>query len=76
MSQFDKLIKKILNGKNVSYDEGELVLLKLGFDLNIRGSHHSFRKSGYKNVVTLKKRSLLISYQIDKLQEVLKDHGY
>lgn len=76
MSKAEKLIQKILSGKNVSYQEAENLLLSLGFQLKIRGSHHNFRKAGYPRTVTIKRRKLLYDYQIDDLKEVLKDHGY
>jgi predicted RNA binding protein YcfA (HicA-like mRNA interferase family) len=76
MSKYEKLIQKILNGSNVSYKDVENVLLKLGFELKIRGSHHVFRKQGYSKTVSIKKRPLLLAYQIDDVKEVLKDHGY
>lgn len=76
MSKIDKLIQKILNGKNVSYQEAENLLLSLGFQLKIRGSHHNFRKPGYAKTIAIKRRKLLYDYQIDNLKEVLKDHGY
>ena len=65
MSKFEKLIAKILNGKNVSYDEAENVLLSLGFKLNIRSSHHSFRKPEYPRTISIKKRSQLLAYQVE-----------
>jgi len=76
MSKFEKLIKKILNGKNISYEEAEKLLLSFGFELKIRGSHHSFRKPQYPRTLSIKRRSQLLPYQIDDLKEVLKDHGY
>jgi predicted RNA binding protein YcfA (HicA-like mRNA interferase family) len=76
MSKIDKLIQKILNGKNVSYQEAENLLLNLGFQLKIRGSHYNFRKPGYAKTIVIKRRKLLYDYQIDDLKEVLKDHGY
>lgn len=76
MSKLEKLIHKILNGKNVSYNEAENVLMNLGFQLKIRGSHHNFRKPQYHRTLSIKRRSQLFSYQIDDLKEVLKDHGY
>jgi predicted RNA binding protein YcfA (HicA-like mRNA interferase family) len=76
MSKFEKLIQKILNGKNVTYDDSENLLLHLGFQLKIRGSHHNFRKPQYHRTLSIKKRPQLLSYQIDDLKEVLKDHGY
>lgn len=57
MSKIEKLILKIVNGKNVSYDEVENVLLNLGFQLKIRGSHHIFRKPQYPRTISIKKRS-------------------
>lgn len=76
MSKLDKLILKILNGKNVSYQEAENFLIQLGFQLKIKGSHHIFRKPGYVKTLSIKRRKLLYDYQIDDLKEVLKDHGY
>lgn len=76
MSKFEKLILKILNGKNISYKEAENILLNLGFELKIKGSHHSFRKPGYVKTISIKKRTLLYDYQVDDLKEVLREHGY
>ena len=76
MSKAEKLIQKILNRKNVSYQEAENLLLDLGFQLKIKGSHHNFRKPGYHRTIVIKKRKLLYDYQVDDLKEVLKDHGY
>lgn len=76
MSKFEKLIQKILNGKNISYQEAENILFSLGFQLKVRGSHHNFRKPQYHRTIAIKKRPQLLQYQIDDLKEVLKDHGY
>jgi len=76
MSKFEKLIQKILNGKNVSYQDAEKILLSLDFELNIKGSHHVFRKAGYTKTISIKRRPLLINYQIVNLKEILKDHGH
>lgn len=76
MIKLEKLVAKILNGKNVSYDDAENLLLHLGFQLKIRASHHNFRKPQYHRTLSIKKRSQLLKYQIDDLKEILKDHGY
>ena len=76
MSKLEKLIEKILNGKNVSYDDARKLLEHLGFDLSSRASHHIFRKPQYHRALSIKKRPQLLAYQIDDLKEVLKDHGY
>jgi len=76
MTKTQKLAQKILDGRDVSYDEAEGLLLKLGFFLEVRGSHHVFRKKGYLRNVSIKRRSQLLPYQIADLKEVLRDHGY
>lgn len=76
MSKLEKLIKKILDARNVSYKEAETLLQRLGFEVEISGSHHVFRKSGYKKNISLKRRSELLPYQLRDLKEVLIDHGY
>lgn len=75
MSAFDKLLQKIFLGSQISYDDAQRILLKLGYEFSVRGSHHTFRKSGFRNVI-LKKRSQLLAYQIKELKEVLTEHGY
>jgi|694.fasta_scaffold06037_12 predicted RNA binding protein YcfA (HicA-like mRNA interferase family) len=47
MSKFDKLKEKIKNKQSVSYKEAESVLVKLGFTVRSKGSHHIFSKDGY-----------------------------
>jgi predicted RNA binding protein YcfA (HicA-like mRNA interferase family) len=66
MGKFDKLVHKILNGKNVTYSDAENVLLSLGFVLKVRGSHHIFRKAGYERTVSIKNdlSSLIIKLMI------------
>ena len=76
MSAFDKLIKKIFSNSNVSYKEAEKLLINLGFEFKVKGSHHVFRKKDYPSNITLKKRKELYSYQINELKQVLIDHGY
>jgi len=76
MSKLQKLVQKILEGQDVSYKEAEGLLLKLGFQLETRGSHHIFRKGGYPKNVSIKRRPQLLPYQIADLKEVLRDHGY
>lgn len=76
MSTYEKLIDQVLDGKRVSYKDAEKILFKLHFELSISGSHHIFRKDGYRRSVSLKRRPELLNYQIKLIQEVLKDHGY
>ena len=76
MSIIEKLINKIFSDLSITYRDAENLLLNLGFELKIKGSHHIFRKKGYINNIALKKRKELFSYQINQLKQVLLDHGY
>ncbi len=76
MSKLQKLIQKVMDDRDISYEDGENILLKLGFSVDIRGSHHIFRKKGYAKNIAIKRRSQLLPYQIRELKEVLRDHGY
>lgn len=76
MSKFQKLVERVFEGRSVSYEEAEKILLGLGFRMESRGSHHVFRKSGYERNISIKKRSQLLPYQLNDLKEVLGDHGY
>ena len=75
MSKLEKLIQKIFNRQQVSYNDAEKILLGLGYEVKVRGSHHVFRKDGYRHV-TIKIRPQLLAYQLKDLEEALKDHGY
>ena len=75
MSKTEKLIQKIFARQQVSYKDAEKILFDLGYELKVSGSHHVFRKAGYRHV-TIKQRPQLLSYQLSDLQEVLRDHGY
>jgi hypothetical protein len=74
VSKFDKLIQKIFARQQISYKDAEKILFELGYELKISGSHHVFRKAGYKHV-SIKRRSQLLPYQLTDLQEILRDHG-
>lgn len=76
MSKLEKLIEKIFGGQNVSYLEAEALLKRLGFDVEVCGSHHVFRKKGYLRTISIKRRPSLLLYQLRDLREVLTDHGY
>ncbi len=76
MSKLLKLIQKVMDERDVSYEDAENILLKLGFKLDIRGSHHVFRKNGYPRNIAIKRRSQLLPYQIRELKEILRDYGY
>lgn len=63
MSSYDKLIAKILAGRNISYKDAEKILISLDFELSVTGSHHIFRKKRYHLIYKAKilKKQLLRS---------------
>lgn len=70
MSQQDKLLAKILSGAfdtNISFDQLCRLLIKLGFDERMRGSHHIFTKEGVEEILNLQPkqvREVLRKYQL------------
>lgn len=68
MTKRQKLIEKILAGKNVAYEDAEKILLYLGYALEIRGSHHIFRKDWFFEKYFAKKAftTTVLSSQIVK----------
>ncbi len=75
MSAIEKLIVKVFRGSSISFNEAKRILLHLGYQIKINGSHHKFIKDGFTPVV-LKRRTTLLKYQINYLQEALQKHGY
>lgn len=71
MSKFEKLKLKIKNGRAISYEEAEVCLLKLGFSVRSKGSHHVFAKDGYHKNISIKKCPRLLSYQMDLISEAI-----
>jgi hypothetical protein len=56
MGKYDKLIDKILRGTsdaNIPFDDLRGLLIRLGFDERIRGSHHVYRKDGIEEKLNL-----------------------
>lgn len=75
MSKRDKIIRKILNGKSVSFEEAKTLMLSFEYLERSTGSHHSFSKIGHHTITLTNKRELK-KYQLKLLKEVLKNHGY
>ncbi len=58
MGKFDKLILKILRGSsdaNINFVELRDLLIKLGFEERVKGSHHIYRKQGIEEKINLQK---------------------
>jgi len=75
MGGLDKLILKILSGvsdANICFDELCNILINLGFDLRIKGSHHVFRKNGVEEKINLQKDGAKAKpYQVRQVRNIL-----
>ena len=75
MSQQDKLLAKILSGAsdtNISFEQLCQLLIRLGFDERISGSHHIFTKEGVEEILNLQpKQGKAKVYQVKQVREML-----
>jgi predicted RNA binding protein YcfA (HicA-like mRNA interferase family) len=75
MGKYEKLLEQILIGSsdsNVDFDELCQLLIKLGFEKRVRGSHHIFRKQGVEERINLQRDgSKAKAYQIRQVRSVI-----
>ena len=56
MDKYEELRARVLAGKsdaNINFENLRRLLIGLGFEERIRGSHHIFRKQGVRELVNL-----------------------
>jgi hypothetical protein len=76
MSKRDKLIQKIMKGKNVSYDEAAKILMELGYmpkQPSGGSSHITFRKDGCNQITLVQTHKQLKEYHIKQIQEAINN---
>ncbi len=80
MGKYDKLILRILRGDsdtNIAFRDLCELLKKLGFNENMRGSHHIFRKDGIEEKINLQKDgSKAKPYQVRQVRTILVKHRF
>ena len=78
MGKYAKLSRAILLGRsdaNIGFDELRNLLLKLGFEERMRGSHHVFRRAGIEERINLQRDgSNAKPYQVRQVRAVLVRH--
>jgi predicted RNA binding protein YcfA (HicA-like mRNA interferase family) len=71
----DSALERILRGSsdaNIRFSELTGILLKLGFNERIRGSHHIFVRDGVAEILNLQPRgSMAKPYQVKQVRTVL-----
>jgi hypothetical protein len=75
MSRHDKLLAKLLWGasdKNIPFRGLCQLLLALGFEQRIRGSHHIFARDGVEEILNLQpKGTKAKAYQVKQVRDVI-----
>ena len=75
MSKIDKLIFKILSGnsdKNIDFDELTKLLIFLGFECRIKGSHHIFWKDAVDEIINIQSDgSKAKPYQVKQVRNII-----
>ena len=78
MGKYAKLLEQIFLGRsdaNVDFDDLKL-LLRLGFEERIRGSHHLYRKEGIAEKINLQRDGAKAKpYQVRQLRHVILRYG-
>ncbi len=75
MAQYEKLLFQILRGTsdaNIPFDELRQLLLRIGFEERLRGSHHIFRKEGIEEKINLQRDAgKAKAYQVRQVRMIL-----
>ncbi len=80
MSKYDKLLARILRGTsdaNIPFDDLCQLVIRLGFEERIRGSHHLYRKAEIEEKINLQKEgSKAKPYQVRQVRNVILKYGF
>jgi len=75
MGKHDKIMEKILLGvsdANIAFEDIRGMLLHMGFDERIRGSHHVYRKEGIEEKINIQRAGNKAKpYQVRQVREIL-----
>ena len=78
MARLDKLLERVLRGTsdaNIPFEGLRYLLVQLGFEKRVRGSHHIFTKSGVEEILNLQpKGSHAKPYQVKQVRQVILQH--
>jgi len=79
MSKYDKLLFQILRGTsdaNVPFNDLRQLLISMGFEERIRGSHHIFRRAGIVDKINLQREGNKAKvYQVRQVRAVILKYG-
>ena len=80
MSKHEKFFEQVLSGKsdaNIRFEDLRQLLLNLGFEERIKGSHHSFRKEGIEEKPNLQRDgNKAKTYQVRQVRNILQKYRF
>ncbi len=75
MAKYDKIIRQILDGlsdANINFNDVRNLLISLGFEERIKGSHYIYRKAGIAEKINLQEDGNKAKpYQIKQVRNIL-----
>ncbi len=78
MQKHGKILEKILRGEsdaNIRFPDMRMVLHHLGFSERMRGSHHSFRRSGIAEKINIQHSGKLVKpYQVKQVRAIIRKY--
>jgi predicted RNA binding protein YcfA (HicA-like mRNA interferase family) len=79
VARIDKLRNRLqsrFGERNFAFEDLRAILLSLGFDERVRGSHHIFTRSEIAEIVNLQPVGRLAKpYQVRQVREIINRHG-
>ena len=78
MSKHEKILVKILRGtsdKNIGFEELRNLLVRLGFEERIKGSHHILTREGVEEILNIQSKSgQAKAYQVKQVRNLVVKH--
>lgn len=75
MGKFEKILTKVLRGTsdaNIGFDELVSLLIRLGFQSRIRGSHHIFYMDNIVEIINIQEKSGKAKpYQVKQVRSII-----
>ena len=79
MASPKRTLEQVLGGRsdaNVAFSDLSNLLMRLGFNERIRGSHHTYRKAGVVDKINLQREGKHAkSYQVKQVRRTLTRYG-
>ena len=79
MAKGERLISRVLSGRsdaNIGFQDLRNLLMRLGFEERVRGSHHIFVRPGVDELINLQREGAAAKpYQVKQVRAILLRHG-